>query len=87
MTTITITEQDVRLIRQAQAKGQSLFAGGAVELVDAGALVEDEGGIAYFADATRCDCSTADERGGHACSHMWSWRYAADHAEAQETAA
>ncbi len=84
---ITITERDRVQIRRAQAQGQSLFAGGAVELVDAGALVEDEGGIAYFADATGCDCSTVESRDGHACSHMWSWRYAADHAEAQETAA
>ncbi len=83
---LTITERDRVQIGRAKAKGQSLFAGGAVELVVAGALVDD-GGIAYHADATGCDCSTAEDRGGHACGHMWSFRYALDHAEAQETAA
>ncbi len=82
---ITITERDRVQIRRAKAKGQRLFEGGAVELVGTGALVDD-GGIAHHADATGCDCSTADERGGHACSHMWSFWYALDH-ETRETAA
>ncbi len=82
---ITITERDRVQVRRAKAKGQRLFEGGAVELVGTGALVDD-GGIAHHADATGCDCSTREERGGHACSHMWSFRYALDHAT-RETAA
>ncbi len=83
---ITITEKDRVQVRRAKAEGQRLFESGAVELVGTGALVDD-GGIAHHADATGCDCSTAGERGGHACSHMWSWRFAADYETEQETAA
>ncbi len=86
MLEITTTEAGKRYIRQAKARGLRLHEDGAVRMSDGRATVRD-GEHIHHASGQGCTCSTAEERRGHACGHMWGWHFAVETETVQETAA
>ncbi len=87
MTTITVTTEKLQQMRSAKERGLRLHRDGAVEPNGYVARVRD-GEHMHRANGEGCKCSTAAERRGHACSHMWGWYFEQQSAQAaKETAA